>query len=114
MHLFIVNLLHKQMAIKWYQLSSITNQATTKLSSLYERGTMFEGSNVYISSFDYKSFIIDLNIVSFEDSENKFQIFCHNIKFSWNNNDILNELNVHMGFLLPSNKNKGHEEKCHF
>ena len=37
---------------------------------------MFEGSNVYISSFDYKSFIIDLNIVSFEDSENKFQIFC--------------------------------------
>ena len=54
----------------------ITNQATTKLSSLYERGTMFEGSNVYISSFDYKSFIIDLNIVSFEDSENKFQIFC--------------------------------------
>ena len=114
MHLFIVNLLHKQMAIKWYQLSSITNQATTKLSSLYERGTMFEGSNVYISSFDYKSFIIDLNIVSFEDSENKFQIFCHNIKFSWNNNEILNELNVHMGFFLPSNKNKGHEEKCHF
>ena len=114
MHLFIVNLLHKQMAIKWYQLSSITNQATTKLSSLYERGTMFEGSNVYISSFDYKSFIIDLNIVSFEDSENKFQIFCHNIKFSWNNNEILNELNVHMVFLLPSNKNKGHEEKCHF
>ena len=76
MHLFIVNLPHKQMVVKWYQLSSITNQATTKLSSLYERGTMFEGSNVYISSFDYKSFIIDLNIVSFEDSENKFQIFC--------------------------------------
>ena len=29
-------------------------------------------SYVYISSYDYKSLIYDLNIVSFEDSENKF------------------------------------------
>ena len=32
----------------------------------------------------------------------------------WENDDILNELNVHMGFLLQSNKNKGHEENFHF
>ena len=63
-------------------VSSITNQATTKLSSLYERGAMFEGSNVYISSFYYKSFINDLNIVSFKDSGNQFQIFCEIVRIS--------------------------------
>ena len=32
-------------------VSSITNQATTKLSSLYERGAMFEGSIVVMCIF---------------------------------------------------------------
>ena len=37
---------------------------------------------MHISSYDYKSLIYDLNIVSFEDSENKFQIFCEIVRIS--------------------------------
>ena len=67
-------------------------------------------SYVYISSYDYKSLIYYLNIVSFEDSKNKFQIFCEIVRissFRGKNDEILNELNVHMGFPLPSKKIKG-------
>ena len=83
MHLFIVNLPHKQMAVKWYQVSRTKLQQNCHLfmSEVHCLKEVYS-SNVHISSFDYKRFINDLNIVSFEDSENRFQIFCEIVRIS--------------------------------
>ena len=66
---------HSVGQVKWYhyQVSWTKLQQNCRLfMSEVKCLKVVYSSYVYISSYDYKSFIYDLNIVSFEDSENKF------------------------------------------